>query len=125
MDKKRCAVVTGGNKGIGFEICRQLALTGIEVVLTSRNESRGVEAVEKLNRYVVTDMTSQTGYMTVEEGAKGPVMAALLPDDGPSGVYFNQTQIAPFASPDFFFDLYLRNNFISKERPSLKSYDSK
>ena len=45
----RCAVVTGGNKGIGFEICRQLALTGIEVILTSRNESRGVEAVEKLN----------------------------------------------------------------------------
>ncbi|GJZ80011.1 glucose/ribitol dehydrogenase [Tanacetum coccineum] len=46
---KRCAVVTGGNKGIGFEICRQLALTGIEVILTSRNESRGVEAIEKLN----------------------------------------------------------------------------
>ncbi|PWA62413.1 glucose/ribitol dehydrogenase [Artemisia annua] len=48
MEEKRCAVVTGGNKGIGFEICRQLALTGIEVILTSRNESRGVEAVEKL-----------------------------------------------------------------------------
>ena len=50
--------------------------------------------------YVVTDMTSQLGYMTVEEGAKGPVMSALLSDGGPSGVYFNQTQIAPFASPD-------------------------
>ncbi|GKA37168.1 glucose/ribitol dehydrogenase [Tanacetum coccineum] len=49
MEEKRCAVVTGGNKGIGFEICRQLALTGIEVILTSRNELRGVEAVEKLN----------------------------------------------------------------------------
>ncbi|PWA35481.1 glucose/ribitol dehydrogenase [Artemisia annua] len=297
MEEKRCAVVTGGNKGIGHEICRQLALTGIEVILTSRNELRGVEAVEKLNSsglsnvifhqlditdsssiarlgkfietrfrkldilvnnaaeigiimhdefragggfalvgdalakvvnetyelgekclninyygtkevtealipllqlsksprivnitsmggdlkylrneklkdelqdieklneerideiikwflsdfknanleengwpstvsayrvskialnaytrlmarkfkniivncvhpgYVVTDMTSQTGYMTVEEGAKGPVMAALLPDGGPSGVYFNQTQIAPFASPLFY-----------------------
>nr|GEW85642.1 glucose/ribitol dehydrogenase [Tanacetum cinerariifolium] len=34
--------------------------------------------------YVVTDMTSQTGYITAEEGAKGPVMAALLPDGGPS-----------------------------------------
>ncbi|KAK1407436.1 hypothetical protein QVD17_39052 [Tagetes erecta] len=49
MGDKRCAVVTGGNKGIGFEICRQLALNGIEVVLTARNESRGVEAVKKLN----------------------------------------------------------------------------
>nr|GEZ77419.1 glucose/ribitol dehydrogenase [Tanacetum cinerariifolium] len=46
---RRRAVVTGGNRGIGFEICHQLALTGIEVVLTSRNESHGVEGVEKLN----------------------------------------------------------------------------
>nr|GFA07579.1 glucose/ribitol dehydrogenase [Tanacetum cinerariifolium] len=46
--------------------------------------------------YVLTDMTFQTGFITVEEGAKGPVMAALLPDGGPSGVYFNQTKIAPF-----------------------------
>ncbi|XP_076960353.1 (+)-neomenthol dehydrogenase-like, partial [Bidens hawaiensis] len=48
--------------------------------------------------YVITDMTSQTGMITVEEGAKGPVMAALLPENGPSGVYFNETQIAPFSS---------------------------
>nr|GEU49992.1 glucose/ribitol dehydrogenase [Tanacetum cinerariifolium] len=48
--------------------------------------------------YVVTDMTSQTGFITVEDGAKGPVMAALLPNDGPSGVYFDETKIAPFSS---------------------------
>ncbi|KAJ8900599.1 hypothetical protein K2173_025376 [Erythroxylum novogranatense] len=45
---KRYAVVTGANKGIGFEICRQLASNGIFVVLTARDEKRGVEAVEKL-----------------------------------------------------------------------------
>ncbi|KAD3641589.1 hypothetical protein E3N88_30813 [Mikania micrantha] len=49
MEDRRCAVVTGGNKGIGFEICRQLALNEIDVILTARNESRGIEAVEKLN----------------------------------------------------------------------------
>ncbi|XP_071692866.1 salutaridine reductase-like [Rutidosis leptorrhynchoides] len=48
MEEKRYAVVTGGNKGIGFEICRQLALNGIEVILTARNETRGLEAVQKL-----------------------------------------------------------------------------
>ncbi|KAI3741530.1 hypothetical protein L1987_59206 [Smallanthus sonchifolius] len=52
--------------------------------------------------YVITDMTSQTGFITVEEGAKGPVMAALLPDNGPSGVYFHQTQIAPFSSTGLY-----------------------
>lgn len=44
----RCAVVTGGNKGIGFEICRQLASKGITVILTARDEKKGTEAVEKL-----------------------------------------------------------------------------
>ncbi len=45
---KRVAVVTGGNKGIGFEICRQLAGRGLRVVLTSRDADRGNEAREKL-----------------------------------------------------------------------------
>ncbi|XP_062090283.1 (+)-neomenthol dehydrogenase-like isoform X3 [Humulus lupulus] len=48
LSTKRYAVVTGGNKGIGIEICRQLASNGIKVVLTARDEKRGLEAVEKL-----------------------------------------------------------------------------
>ncbi|WOG85858.1 hypothetical protein DCAR_0105051 [Daucus carota subsp. sativus] len=43
-----CAVVTGGNKGIGFEICKKLAANDIRVILTARNEKNGREAVEKL-----------------------------------------------------------------------------
>ncbi|CAN6268664.1 unnamed protein product, partial [Urochloa humidicola] len=43
----RIAVVTGGNKGIGFEVCRQLAGSGITVILTARDEKRGTAAVEK------------------------------------------------------------------------------
>ncbi|MFS7995803.1 putative (+)-neomenthol dehydrogenase [Helianthus anomalus] len=45
--------------------------------------------------HVKTDMSFNTG-SDVTEGAKGPVMAALLPDEGPSGVYFEQTVKAPF-----------------------------
>ncbi|KAJ9681572.1 hypothetical protein PVL29_020439 [Vitis rotundifolia] len=44
----RYAVVTGANKGIGLEICRQLAANGVIVVLTARDEKRGVEALESL-----------------------------------------------------------------------------
>ncbi|CAL5030840.1 unnamed protein product [Urochloa decumbens] len=44
----RVAVVTGGNKGIGLEVCRQLAGNGVTVVLTARDEARGAAAVEKL-----------------------------------------------------------------------------
>nr|XP_043622107.1 (+)-neomenthol dehydrogenase-like [Erigeron canadensis] len=41
---ERCAVVTGANKGIGFETVRQLGASGVTVVLTARNEKRGTEA---------------------------------------------------------------------------------
>ncbi|CDP11266.1 unnamed protein product [Coffea canephora] len=44
--KKRYAIVTGANKGIGYGICRQLASNGITVVLTARNLKRGLEAIE-------------------------------------------------------------------------------
>ena len=41
-------VVTGGNRGIGFEICRQLASRGVQVVLTARKPDAGQEAVKQL-----------------------------------------------------------------------------
>ncbi|KAI3878669.1 hypothetical protein MKX03_013967 [Papaver bracteatum] len=43
-----CAVVTGANKGIGHEIVRRLALEGVTVVLTARDEQRGSDAVSLL-----------------------------------------------------------------------------
>ncbi|KAK3141972.1 hypothetical protein QOZ80_4BG0340520 [Eleusine coracana subsp. coracana] len=52
----RIAVVTGGNKGIGLEVCRQLAGNGVTVVLTARDEKRGTEAVEKLNGPGISDV---------------------------------------------------------------------
>jgi NAD(P)-dependent dehydrogenase (short-subunit alcohol dehydrogenase family) len=48
MPSKRIAVVTGGNRGIGFEICRQLAQLHNQVVLTARDEGKGKAACAKL-----------------------------------------------------------------------------
>lgn len=44
----KVAVVTGGNRGLGFETSRQLAKQGYEVILTSRDETSGKAAAEKL-----------------------------------------------------------------------------
>ncbi|KAK7292625.1 hypothetical protein RJT34_15476 [Clitoria ternatea] len=52
----RCAVVTGANKGIGLEIVRKLALAGIKVVLTARDEKRGLHALENLKASGLSDL---------------------------------------------------------------------
>ena len=44
----RIAVVTGANRGIGLETCRQLAERGYRVVLTSRDEAKGRAAAAAL-----------------------------------------------------------------------------
>lgn len=47
-DGKAIAVVTGASQGIGYEICRQLALRGVHVFLTAREEEAGQAAVDRL-----------------------------------------------------------------------------
>ena len=57
------AVVTGANRGLGLETCRQLARRGISVILTSRAQDRGEAAAAQLRsegldvRFQVLDVT--------------------------------------------------------------------
>lgn len=46
--ESRVAIVTGANRGLGFETCRQLAARGYQVILTSRNAAKGASAAERL-----------------------------------------------------------------------------
>jgi NAD(P)-dependent dehydrogenase (short-subunit alcohol dehydrogenase family) len=49
-DKKRkIALVTGGNRGLGYETCRQLAELGLKVLLGARDLSKGKSAANQLN----------------------------------------------------------------------------
>ncbi|WOG85875.1 hypothetical protein DCAR_0105068 [Daucus carota subsp. sativus] len=56
LSGKRCALVTGGGREIGFEICRKLAENEIRVILTARNEKNGIEAVKKLKLAGLSDV---------------------------------------------------------------------
>jgi NAD(P)-dependent dehydrogenase (short-subunit alcohol dehydrogenase family) len=47
---QRTALVTGGNRGIGFATCRALAQQGLRVVLAARHESEGRRAEAELRR---------------------------------------------------------------------------
>lgn len=48
VSSKKVALITGANKGIGYEIARQLGAQGITVYIGSRNELRGITSVNRL-----------------------------------------------------------------------------
>ena len=67
-------LVTGGNRGIGREIVRQLAQKGKHVILTSRNKNDGIETIEELNKeglqnivYHQLDVTSDESVESVKK----------------------------------------------------------
>ncbi len=47
---KKIALITGANKGIGFETARQLGKEGVSIIAGARNKERGIKAVEALQK---------------------------------------------------------------------------
>lgn len=48
MAEKQIALVTGANRGIGLEVCRQLAQRGYTVILGARDQAKGEAAAQSL-----------------------------------------------------------------------------
>ncbi|TYB68736.1 SDR family oxidoreductase [Nonomuraea sp. PA05] len=57
---EKIALITGANKGIGFEIARLLAEQGVTTIVGARDEERGRAAAERLGQpYVRIDVTDE------------------------------------------------------------------
>jgi len=68
-NQKQVALVTGGNKGLGLEIARQLGRLGHTVVLGSRDAKRGEEAAAKLvQRGPAIDFAARIEALKVHRG---------------------------------------------------------
>lgn len=68
---ERITLITGGNKGLGFETAKALKEQGHKVYIGSRDEARGQKAAEALGvDYVQLDVTDdasvQNAYKTIE-----------------------------------------------------------
>jgi NAD(P)-dependent dehydrogenase (short-subunit alcohol dehydrogenase family) len=68
--KKRVALVTGANKGIGFEIAKKLADRDITVLIGARNQENGLKAQKQLRgtdldvHHVLLDVTDAMSIQT-------------------------------------------------------------
>ncbi len=96
-ENARVALVSGGNRGIGLEVCRQLAERGLTVILGSRDEGSGQAAAENLSGHVVVrrldvadgESIDRVGASVEEEFGRLDVLvnnAGISNDEGQRGV---------------------------------------
>ncbi|GAB1765557.1 SDR family oxidoreductase [Priestia megaterium] len=109
------ALVTGGNRGIGYELVRQLAVEGFKVILTSRNSKNGHKAVQKLKdshldvSFLTMDINNQTsiGQAAATVSEQYGRLDVLINN---AGIYLDENQKLVDMEP-FVLEKTLETNF--------------
>jgi NAD(P)-dependent dehydrogenase (short-subunit alcohol dehydrogenase family) len=106
MAHQRVALVTGGNRGIGLEVCRRLAEGGARVFLGARDLAKGRAAAERLGLSGVTPVALDVTAPDTIAGAVAGILAQagrldiLVNNAGifiekSDGVYASALDVAP------------------------------
>ncbi len=113
MKNQRTALVTGANKGIGFEVVRELARLGLRVFLGARDVKAGRAAVEKLEAgddvvFVELDITKPANIRrAAEEVARQSDRLDVLINN--AGILLDEDKDALTITPEIF-ETTLRTN---------------
>lgn len=75
MAEDRIALVTGGNKGIGFETARKLSEAGVHVLLGSRDKDRGYAAAAALAK---DGFSAESLHLDLDDAATIAAAAATI-----------------------------------------------
>jgi NAD(P)-dependent dehydrogenase (short-subunit alcohol dehydrogenase family) len=109
------ALITGGNKGIGLEVVKQLIQKGYYVYLGSRDLKNGTEAVAKLKNeglenveFFEIDVTNQNSVNNArfELGKKTEVLDVLINNAGINGIEFNGDKPVMHTATETVVDVY-------------------
>ena len=115
MKEKRVALVTGGSRGIGLGIAKQLAQSGFRVVINGRRPaSDTVEALDELGKLGAEPLYSQADVGDLAQ--HGPLIAEIQDQAGRLDVLVNNAGVAPEVRNDLLeatpesFDRLIRIN---------------
>jgi NAD(P)-dependent dehydrogenase (short-subunit alcohol dehydrogenase family) len=113
MKNQRTALVTGANKGIGFEVARELARLGLRVFLGARNEKVGRAAAERLSSagdvmFLQIDVSNDNSIRAAadELGRQSARLDVLINN---AGILLDEDKSALSLTPDIF-EKTLRTN---------------
>ena len=123
MRSRKLALVTGANRGIGFEIVRQLSKHDFRVVLAARNRNAGERAVSKLNRNVSFQTLDVSDEASIQRAAKEfgnkhdhlDVLvnnAGIYPDEGADILTIRREQLTATFQTNTFGALQLVQAFL-------------
>jgi NAD(P)-dependent dehydrogenase (short-subunit alcohol dehydrogenase family) len=123
MPSRKIALVTGANRGIGFEIVRQLSRHNFHVVLAARNRDAGESAVSAFNGNVSWQTLDVSDEASIQQAAREfgnkhdhlDVLvnnAGIYPDEGANILTIKREQLAATFQTNTFGALQVVQAFL-------------
>jgi NAD(P)-dependent dehydrogenase (short-subunit alcohol dehydrogenase family) len=109
--EEKIALVTGANKGIGFEVARELAEKGFRVFIGARNEKAGRDAAKKIGERAAFLKLDVSDRASIRNAAKQFEKASdhldILVNN--AGILLDEDKAALTMTPEIF-DITMRTN---------------